>query len=556
MVHTRASHIRSLLFDSEIERTLYRLRKEIRGHFRELPFYIKVEEEEMPPRADPTLRELSGPNLDQAPLAIQYPEFGENVTFELKSGLVHLLPSFHGLNGEDPIKHLAEFHAVCTSMQPRGVTEDQIKLRAFPFSLKDKANDWFYHLSPNSINTWRGMKQAFLEKFFPSSKLNELKRAISNIEQGYDEILYDYLERFKRLVACCPYHGFAEKDLVLYLVGGLLPDERRMVNAASGGNIDNKTPQQAMELISEFAESSRTYSKRNTTRGVKAASSKSSLESEVSDLKGMFRQFLVSGNQKQVKACGICSNTGHPTDSCPTLQEETREVNAVGYQGQRKYDPFSNSYNPGWRDHPAFSYKQGNQTLQGNQNFQQGNHPPPYMAPFQAQGKSSSSNIMSTKDMIKALAQNVTTMQSNMVQFQQETRSSIHNLETQVGQISSVVNKLEAQSSGKLPSQTEVNPKRNVSAMTLRSGKELVDQEPSKSKVVEENVTKEEEVEVLVPSKEAEKLVSPSSHQEVKSFPDFKPVPPFPEALKDNHKLESSKDIYETFSQCVVNIQC
>ncbi|XP_057250073.1 uncharacterized protein LOC125496708 [Beta vulgaris subsp. vulgaris] len=280
-----------------------------------------------------------------------------------------------------------------------------------------------------------------------------------------------------------------------------------MVNAACGGNIDNKTPQQAMELISEFAESSRTYSKRNTTRGVKAASSKSSLESEVSDLKGMFRQFLVSGNQQQVKACGICSNNNHPTDSCPTLQEETREVNAVGYQGQRKYDPFSNSYNPGWRDHPALSYKQGNPTLQGNQNFQQGHNPPPYIAPYQAQGKSSSSNSMSTEDMIKALAQNVTTMQSNMVQFQQETRSSIHNLETQVGQMSSVVNKLEAQSSGKLPSQTEVNPKKNVSAMTLRSGKELVDLEPSKSKVMKEIVTKEEEVEVLVPSKEVEKLI-------------------------------------------------
>lgn len=272
-----------------------------------------------------------------------------------------------------------------------------------------------------------------------------------------------------------------------------------------------------MKLISEFAESSRTYSRRNATQGVKAASSTSSLESEVSDLKGMFRKFLVSGNQQQVKACGICSNNGHPTDSCPTLQEETQEVNAVGFQGQRKYDPFSNSYNPGWRDHPALSYKQGNPTLQGNQNFQQGHNPPPYIAPYQAQGKSSSSNSMSTEDMIKALAQNVTTMQSNMVQFQQETRSSIHNLETQVGQMSSVVNKLEAQSSGKLPSQTEVNPKKNVSAMTLRSGKELVDLEPSKSKVMKEIETKEEEVEVEI-RKRFYLLVRARTHQFLNFF--------------------------------------
>ena len=119
----------------------------------------------MPPREEPraarTLKQLSAPDLNHAPLAIQYPEIGENVSFELKSGLVHLLPNFHGRNGEDPIKHLAEFDSVCTGMKPRDVTEDQIKLRAFPFSLKDKANDWFYHLSSNSITTWNQMKQAF-----------------------------------------------------------------------------------------------------------------------------------------------------------------------------------------------------------------------------------------------------------------------------------------------------------------------------------------------------------------------------------------------------------
>ncbi|XP_010667188.1 uncharacterized protein LOC104884262 [Beta vulgaris subsp. vulgaris] len=162
---------------------------------------------------------------------------------------------------------------------------------------------------------------------------------------------------------------------------------------------------------------------------------------------------------------------------------------------------------------------------------------------------------MSTKDMIKALTKNVTAMQSNLVQFQEETKSSIYNLETQVGQMSSVMNRLEAQNSGKLPSQTEVNPKKNVSVVILRSGKELVDHAPGKGNVVEEKTrVEDEEVEVLTPSKEVEKVVSTSSHQEIKSFPDYKPTPPFPDALKDNSKLDFSKDNYETFSQCNVNI--
>ncbi|RDX78082.1 hypothetical protein CR513_41699, partial [Mucuna pruriens] len=39
-------------------------------------------------------------------------------TYELKSGLIHLLPKFHGLAGEDPHKNLKEFHMVCSTMTP------------------------------------------------------------------------------------------------------------------------------------------------------------------------------------------------------------------------------------------------------------------------------------------------------------------------------------------------------------------------------------------------------------------------------------------------------
>ena len=56
--------------------------------------------------------------------------------------------------------------------------------------------------------------------------------------------------------------------------------------------------------------------------------------------------------------------------------------------------------------------------------------------------------------------------------FQQETRSSINNLEKQMRQVASSVEKLKAQINGKLPSQA-LNPKENVSVITLRSGKEL-----------------------------------------------------------------------------------
>ena len=75
---------------------------------------------------EPTLRRMANPDVNQQPLCIELPN--EEVNFEIKSGLIHLLPTFHDLAGEDPYKHLKEFHVVCSSIKPQGVTVDQIKM--------------------------------------------------------------------------------------------------------------------------------------------------------------------------------------------------------------------------------------------------------------------------------------------------------------------------------------------------------------------------------------------------------------------------------------------
>ena len=135
-------------YDPKIERTLRRLRREARKNSEEHNLALDslfasdfdLEEDEVMAE-NQTLKELAAPDLNQQPLCITFPTLDATTTFELKYGLIPLLPTFHGLAGEDPHKHLKELHVVCTSMKPIGVIEDQIKLRAFPFSLKDSAKD-------------------------------------------------------------------------------------------------------------------------------------------------------------------------------------------------------------------------------------------------------------------------------------------------------------------------------------------------------------------------------------------------------------------------------
>ncbi|RDY06136.1 hypothetical protein CR513_09918, partial [Mucuna pruriens] len=65
---------------------------------------------------DRTLKELATPDVVYQPWCIQYPQLELAQTYKLKSGLIHLLPKFHGLIG-DPHKHLKEFHVVCSIMR-------------------------------------------------------------------------------------------------------------------------------------------------------------------------------------------------------------------------------------------------------------------------------------------------------------------------------------------------------------------------------------------------------------------------------------------------------
>ena len=65
---------------------------------------------------DRTLKELATPNVAYQRLYIDYPKLV--APFELKSSLIHLLPTFHGFTSEDPHKHIKKFHVVCLTMKP------------------------------------------------------------------------------------------------------------------------------------------------------------------------------------------------------------------------------------------------------------------------------------------------------------------------------------------------------------------------------------------------------------------------------------------------------
>ncbi|CAN6701140.1 unnamed protein product [Malus baccata var. baccata] len=153
----------------------------------EEPTTQNLEETQVMVADNRTIKELSTSGSDNAVhLCIQYPTVAQGKTeeFELKSSLLHHIPKYHGLSIKDPNKHLKEFEVVCSSMAPVNVDGSILKMKAFPFSLMDKAKDWLYELAPGTVTYWDSMKRAFLDKFFPTLRIILLRKRIRDASTG------------------------------------------------------------------------------------------------------------------------------------------------------------------------------------------------------------------------------------------------------------------------------------------------------------------------------------------------------------------------------------
>ncbi|KAK1432294.1 hypothetical protein QVD17_09189 [Tagetes erecta] len=65
------------------------------------------------------------------------------------------------------------------------------------------------------------------------------------------------------------------------------------------------------------------------------------LETKVAELTKVVMQLTKEKGVEKPRACGICLHHGHPTDMCPTLQDDVEQAQAmVGYLGQssRSYE--------------------------------------------------------------------------------------------------------------------------------------------------------------------------------------------------------------------------
>ena len=106
------------------------------------------------PNENRTMRDHIHPPRVSAPSCIVPHTEDVNV----KPYLVPLLPTFHGMENENPYRHIRDFEEVYMTFKEGATDMEMLKLKAFPLTPKDKAKIWLNSLRSRTIRNWGDMQ--------------------------------------------------------------------------------------------------------------------------------------------------------------------------------------------------------------------------------------------------------------------------------------------------------------------------------------------------------------------------------------------------------------
>ncbi|KAF7842415.1 uncharacterized protein G2W53_004713 [Senna tora] len=264
---------------------------------------------------------------------------------------------------EDPNNHILNFLEICDTFKNNGVSDDAIRLRLFPFSLRDKAKVWLQSLPEGSISTWEELAQQFLTKYFPPGKTANMRNDITSFVLLDNESLYEAWERFKELLR------------------------------KSGRALISKPIDAAYTLLETMSfNNHQWHSDRHVharVAGVQDSDMFASLSSQIAVLTKEVKSLGIQGAIKAVSPfVQPCENYGesHTLEQCPLVLESVQFL-----ANRNANNPYSNTYNPGWRNHPNFSWSQN----QGTGPSSSATHPNyPHELPPPVENKSSLEEMM------------------------------------------------------------------------------------------------------------------------------------------------------------------
>ncbi|KAK8713149.1 hypothetical protein V6N13_148372 [Hibiscus sabdariffa] len=150
--------------------------------------------------------------------------------------------------------------------------------------------------------------------------------------------MHEAWERYRDLFRRCPMHGLPEWTQVSIFYNSVNTPTRMMLDASANGTLLDKPPRESLEILDKLAQNDYqhpTSRRGNTRRGPAQLDSSDTILAQIASLTNM-------------------------------------QVESSCYVGNYNRNTLSNTYNPAWRNHPNFSWKNQNNTLNPQQPTQTG----------------------------------------------------------------------------------------------------------------------------------------------------------------------------------------
>ncbi|KAL6345489.1 hypothetical protein AAG906_017210 [Vitis piasezkii] len=218
----------------------------------------------------------------------------------IRPHIVPLLPTFYGMESENPYSHIKEFK-------------------------KDKAKIWLNSLRTRSIRTWTDLQAEFLKKYMEA-------------------------------INACPHHGFDTWLLVSYFYDGMSSSMKQLLETMCGGDFMSKNPEEAMDFLSYMAEVSRGWDEPNAREVAALVRRLEELE-----MKKIQEVQAISKTLVQAMPYSICQSYEHLVGECPIIPAVREmfgdQANVIGQFKPNNNASYGNTYNSNLRNHPNFSWK-------------------------------------------------------------------------------------------------------------------------------------------------------------------------------------------------------
>ncbi|XP_057250798.1 uncharacterized protein LOC104886473 [Beta vulgaris subsp. vulgaris] len=197
------------------------------------------------------------------------------------------------------------------------------------------------------------------------------------------------------------------------------------IDAAAGGAIMGKTTEVANRLLEEMASNNYHWSnnkgKPKNDAGMYEVEGINMLNAKVDNLVNLFTKMSNVNSVSTTMPCNLCGGA-HLTNECINVEQAQFVSN---FNRPPNNDPYSNTFNPGWRNHPNFSWRN-----QGQQNANVNSQIPPGFHQKQPQQEIRPSWELAIEKLANATSERIEKLETKVDQIAISNR----NVELQLGQ--------------------------------------------------------------------------------------------------------------------------